>query len=85
VAEDVARGKPAPDVYRLAAERLGLPPAQCLVLEDAPNGVAAAKAAGMKCVAVPNEMTRSLDLSAADAILPSLLAVRDHLDVLMQL
>jgi HAD superfamily hydrolase (TIGR01509 family) len=85
VAEDVARGKPAPDVYLLAAECLGLPPAQCLVLEDAPNGVQAAKAAGMQCVAVPNDMTRSLDLSAADAILPSLLAVRDNLDVLMQL
>jgi len=85
VAEDVERGKPAPDVYLLAAQRLGLQPAQCLVLEDAPNGVAAAKVAGMRCVAVPNEMTRSLDLSAADAILPSLLAVRDNLDVLMQL
>lgn len=85
VAEDVTRGKPAPEVYLLAAERLGLAPAQCLVLEDAPHGVLAAKAAGMRCVAVPNEMTRSLDLSAADAILPSLLAVRDNLDVLMQL
>jgi len=85
VAEDVARGKPAPDVYLLAAQRLGLPPAQCLVLEDAPNGVAAAKAAGMRCVLCRNEMTRSLDLSAADAILPSLLAVRDNLDVLMPL
>ena len=85
VAEDVERSKPAPDVYLLAARRLGLQPAQCLVLEDAPNGVAAAKVAGMRCVAVPNEMTRSLDLSAADAILPSLLAVRDNLDVLVQL
>ena len=84
VAEDVARGKPAPDVYLLAAQRLGLSPAHCLVLEDAPIGVLAAKAAGTKCVAVPNEMTRSLDLSAADAILPSLLAVRNNLDGLMQ-
>jgi len=84
VAEDVARGKPAPDVYLFAAQRLGLSPAHCLVLEDAPNGVLAAKAAGMRCVAEPNEMTRSLDLSAADAILPSLLAVRNNLDVLMQ-
>jgi HAD superfamily hydrolase (TIGR01509 family) len=84
VAEDVTRGKPAPDVYLLAAERLGLPPAQCLVLEDAPNGVAAAKAAGMICVAVPNEDTRALDLSAADAVMPSLLAVRDNLDVLIR-
>ena len=84
-AEDVARGKPSPDVYLLAAERLGLPPARCLVLEDAPKGVLAAKSAGMKCVAVPNDMTRSLDLSAADASLPSLLAVRDNLDALMML
>jgi len=84
VAEDVARGKPAPDVYLLAAERLGLPPAQCLVLEDAPNGVAAAKAAGMICVAVPNEYTLALDPSAADAVMPSLLAVRDNLDVLIR-
>ena len=84
-AEDVARGKPSPDVYLLAAERLGLPPARCLVLEDAPKGVLAAKSAGMKCVAVPNDMTRSLDLSAADASLPSLVAVRESLDTLMQL
>jgi len=84
VAQDVTRGKPAPDVYLLAAQRLGLPPTQCLVLEDAPNGVAAARAAGMKCVAVPNEFTLSLDLSAADIILPSLLAVQDNLDTLIR-
>jgi HAD superfamily hydrolase (TIGR01509 family) len=84
VAEDVERGKPAPDVYLLAAQRLGLPPAQCLALEDAPNGVLAAKAAGMRCVAVPNEMTRSLDLSAADARLPSLLAVCRDLGALIR-
>jgi beta-phosphoglucomutase-like phosphatase (HAD superfamily) len=84
VAEDVERGKPAPDVYLLAARRLGLPPAQCLALEDAPNGVLAAKAAGMRCVAVPNEMTRSLDLSAADARLPSLLAVCRNLEALIR-
>jgi HAD superfamily hydrolase (TIGR01509 family) len=83
VADDVTRGKPFPDVYLLAAERLGIPPADCLVLEDAPNGVAAAKAAGMSAVAVPNSDTRSLDLSAADARLPSLLAVRDELDALL--
>jgi HAD superfamily hydrolase (TIGR01509 family) len=84
VAEDVERGKPAPDVYLLAARRLGLPPAQCLALEDAPNGVLAAKAAGMRCVVVPNEITRSLDLSAADARLPSLLAVRRNLETLIR-
>jgi beta-phosphoglucomutase-like phosphatase (HAD superfamily) len=77
--EDVLHGKPAPDCYLLAAQGLDLPPADCLVLEDAPNGIAAAKAAGMLCWAVPNEYTRGLDLSAADKVLPSLLAVHDAL------
>jgi len=81
--DEVANGKPAPDVFLLAAERLSVAPPACLVLEDAPNGVAAAKAAGMRCVAVPNVFTRSLDLSAADHILPSLLAVRAALDDLL--
>ncbi len=78
--ETVSRGKPAPDGYLLAAERLGLLPENCLVLEDAPNGIAAAKAAGMLCWAVPNEYTRALDLSAADQIFLSLLAVRAALE-----
>ncbi len=77
--QDVPHGKPAPDCYLLGAERLNLPPDGCLVLEDAPNGIAAAKAAGMMCWAVPNEHTRALDLSAADQAMPSLLAVRDAL------
>lgn len=51
---DVAQPKPAPDVYLLAAERLGVPPAQCLVLEDSPTGVRAALAAGMTAVQVPD-------------------------------
>ena len=51
---DVAQPKPAPDVYLLAAERLGVSPAQCLVLEDSPTGVRAALAAGMTVVQVPD-------------------------------
>jgi beta-phosphoglucomutase-like phosphatase (HAD superfamily) len=51
---DVAHPKPAPDVYLLAAERLGVSPAQCLVLEDSPTGVRAALAAGMTVVQVPD-------------------------------
>jgi len=51
---DVASPKPAPDVYLLAAERLGVAPAQCLVLEDSPTGVRAALAAGMTVVQVPD-------------------------------
>ncbi len=84
VADDVTRGKPFPDAYALAAGRLGVPSPACLVLEDAPNGVAAAKAAGMAAIAVPNSHTRSLDFSAADACLPSLLVVRDELDALLE-
>ncbi len=82
-ADDVANGKPAPDAFLRAAERLGVKPQACLVLEDAPNGIASARAAGMRCVAVPNDFTRALDLSAADYIMPSLHAVRDALDMLL--
>ena len=52
--DDVPRGKPAPDIFLLTAERLGVSPAHCLVLEDSLNGARAAQAAGMRCVAVPN-------------------------------
>lgn len=50
--EDTTRGKPDPQVFLVAAEKLGIPPARCVVLEDAVAGVEAAKAGGMKCVAV---------------------------------
>lgn len=50
--EDVASKKPAPDIFLAAAKKLKLSPAQCVVIEDAVNGVQAAKAAGMRCVAV---------------------------------
>ena len=52
--EEVARGKPAPDVYLEAARRLGADPADCVAVEDSHNGIRSAKAAGMSCVAIPN-------------------------------
>jgi len=52
VGEEEERTKPAPDIFLAAARRLGVPPAECCVVEDAPNGIQAAKAAGMRCVAV---------------------------------
>jgi HAD superfamily hydrolase (TIGR01509 family) len=72
---DVTHGKPHPEPYLVTAERLGVPPADCVVFEDATVGVLAAKAAGMRCIAVPNlDATQPQDLSAADLILPSLTA-----------
>jgi sugar-phosphatase len=70
-AEDTRRGKPDPAGYLLAAERLGIDPAACLVIEDAPLGIAAARAAGMHVVAVAS--TRASDeLSQADAVVDRL-------------
>jgi beta-phosphoglucomutase len=70
---DVTHGKPHPEPYLVTATRLGVPPAECIVFEDAAVGVAAAKAAGMRCIAVPNpDATLAQDLSAADLVLPSL-------------
>lgn len=68
----VERAKPWPDVFLVAARELGVDPASCLAIEDSHHGVAAAKAAGMVCVAVPNPVTIESDLSAADLVLDSL-------------
>lgn len=70
-ADDVRRGKPAPDGYLLAAERLGVAPSDCLVIEDAPAGVEAARAAGMPVVAVLTTHAPG-DLWRADAIVQRL-------------
>jgi HAD superfamily hydrolase (TIGR01509 family) len=75
VGDEAARTKPAPDLFLVAAERLGVPPAACVVLEDSPNGVAAGRAAGMVVVAVPCPMTQALDLSGADLVATSLVGV----------
>lgn len=70
--DEVRRGKPAPDVYLLASERLGVEPAACLVVEDTAAGITAAKAAGMYCVAIPCQATQHQDHSHADCQLTSL-------------
>ncbi len=59
-AEEVPRGKPAPDIFLEAARRLGVPPRDCVVVEDAVPGMTAALAAGMRCVAIPT-ITEPLD------------------------
>ena len=75
VGDEAARTKPAPDLFLVAAERLGVPPAACVVLEDSPNGVVAGRAAGMVVVAVPCPMTQALDLGGADLVASSLVGV----------
>ncbi|HUG55380.1 MAG TPA: HAD family hydrolase [Vicinamibacteria bacterium] len=70
--DHVERVKPAPDLFLLAARRLGLPPDRCVVFEDSPHGLAAARAAGMKAVAVPNALTCLLPLDGADLVVRSL-------------
>lgn len=77
--DQVPHGKPAPDVFLAAAHALQVEPQNCLVLEDAPAGLEAAQAAQMQRIAVPNDHTRSLDLSAADMILSSLFDVLHYL------
>jgi sugar-phosphatase len=74
------RSKPFPDVFLSAANSLGVAPANCLVFEDSLNGVKAAKAAGMKCIAVPEEPYDEVAFAAAnpDRVVPSLTEVHWH-------
>lgn len=73
--EDVPRVKPDPALYRAVLEATGVAADDALALEDSPNGVLAAKRAGLACVAVPNALTAQLDLGGADLRLSSLAEV----------
>jgi HAD superfamily hydrolase (TIGR01509 family) len=72
--EEVARGKPAPDVYLETARRLGVDPAACAAVEDSENGIRSARAAGMHVLAIPNPRYPPPDdaLALADVVLSSL-------------
>jgi HAD superfamily hydrolase (TIGR01509 family) len=72
--DEVAHGKPAPDVYLLAAQRLGVPARECAAIEDSANGIRAAVAAGMATIAIPNRAFPPPDdvLAQAHVVLPSL-------------
>jgi HAD superfamily hydrolase (TIGR01509 family) len=75
--EDVAHKKPAPDIFIIAANRIGCSPADCLVVEDAVNGVAAAKSAGAKCLALTTSFSAE-KLKAADFIASDLAHAQDQ-------
>jgi HAD superfamily hydrolase (TIGR01509 family) len=70
--EEVKFGKPHPDIFLKTAERLGVDPGRCIVIEDSLNGVKSGKAAGMTVIAVPNGYTLELDFRIADHVLGSL-------------
>jgi HAD superfamily hydrolase (TIGR01509 family) len=70
--DDVQRVKPDPALYQAVVEAFALQPSQAIALEDSPNGIAAAKRAGLFCVAVPNPLTRQLSLAHADLLISSL-------------
>ncbi len=71
-AGDGLRGKPAPDVYLHACVRLGVEPGRSVAVEDSPPGVRAARAAGLRCVAVPNPVTAGMEFPGADVVVDSL-------------
>jgi HAD superfamily hydrolase (TIGR01509 family) len=76
--EEVKKSKPWPEIYLLTAKKLSLTPKECLVLEDTPPGIEAAKKAGMKCLAVPNKFNQQADFSQADWVLRSLVEIDYH-------
>ncbi len=81
--DEVAHGTPAPDVYLLAARRLGRAPGDCVAIEDSPPGLASAAAAGMTTIVVPHAQSAGLDLSRADHVVADLreaAAVIERLD-----
>lgn len=69
---DVTRGKPDPQIFQIAAERMGVPPERCCVIEDAPAGIEAAHRAGMKCIAVTSTGRTAEEQSAAERTVATL-------------
>jgi HAD superfamily hydrolase (TIGR01509 family) len=75
---DAPRIKPEPDLYLEAVKRLGLPPEQCLVIEDSLNGAKAARAAGLEVWVVPNRVTAGSDFSIATKVFPTIAVLSDE-------
>ena len=79
---DLSNGKPNPDIYINTAKDLGVKRDCCVVLEDSEIGVRAAKQAGMKCIAVPNDFTNEQDFTGADYRVDSLIEAKKRLEAL---
>jgi len=77
--DDVLKSKPEPDCYLLALERLSLKPEDCIAIEDTEHGLRAAAMAGIRCLAIPTEMSRHHDFSLASAVLPNMNAACDYI------
>ncbi|EKE19199.1 MAG: HAD family hydrolase [uncultured bacterium] len=71
-AKELERGKPFPDVYFNAMKKLGMEASECVAVEDSCSGIEAAKNAGIRCIAIPNEFTSQQDLSRADVVIGSI-------------
>ena len=78
--DDVRKGKPDPEIFLKAAEKLGMKPEECAVVEDSEFGVQAAKFAGMKAIAFDSPNTHNQDISGADAIIKDIGEVKEHLE-----
>ncbi|MBI3285067.1 MAG: HAD family phosphatase [Burkholderiales bacterium] len=80
--EDYVESKPSPEPYLLGLQKLGLPPEQCLVIEDSPRGLQAALAAGLRCLVIRSELTRGHQFAGAHQVVDSvpelLMAIQDH-------
>lgn len=77
--EQVWHGKPAPDIFLKAAKELQVDPESCLVFEDQPKGLEAAKAASMFCIVVPNKHLKGIDYAKADKVIKNLTLVTDDI------
>jgi HAD superfamily hydrolase (TIGR01509 family) len=80
--DDITHGKPDPEIYLKAMGKLGIPPAECFVLEDSSNGALAGKRSGAYVIAVPSQYTRSQDFKFVDFVARDLLDAANHIESL---
>jgi HAD superfamily hydrolase (TIGR01509 family) len=82
--DDITHGKPHPEIYLKAMAQIGIPPAECFVLEDSSNGALAGKRSGAYVIAVPSQYTRSQDFQFVDFLAGNLLDAAGHIESLLR-